>query len=144
VVDPGLQGRGDGKIVHRHCEHDRVGVFELGDERIGERQELLLPVPKMYLRPGQSLEPATTMAMDDTSGNVAIWFMFADHVNGSAGSETSPPSGRSKTPAPIDQESERCGDRVFPWSPTDRSVALWANEPTDRIIWCSLVGTPTQ
>ena len=52
MVDPGLEGRGDGKIVHRHGEENDVGRLDFLDETIGKRRRFTL-FRRALLRGGQ-------------------------------------------------------------------------------------------
>ena len=38
VIDPRLQGRRHGKIVHRRTDHDKIGSFELCDQPFRQRK----------------------------------------------------------------------------------------------------------
>jgi len=89
-VDPELEDRGDGKIVHGDAEDVFVGGFELGDEGVGDGEELALlgsagvfgGVSCSYPRGGNGLEAGGgKIAGDDLAIRVGL-FPVSDELAG--------------------------------------------------------------
>src|SRR6516225_8401237 len=72
VVDPRLQGSGNGKVVHRCCDNDFVGFDEFGNQFVRDREWLPVVLVVIFRRSEGSGNPIKVNKCERGFGQVTL------------------------------------------------------------------------